>query len=105
MLGLIEDCGIDENDGGTRHPTRRRLVEVCAPHRAAHYSVIRAAVRDPDLLFVNGLRSEGRMIMVKATAAIRQARTAGIDKVGDGKYRVALDHLCCRGFADRHKDE
>jgi hypothetical protein len=30
---------------------------------------------------------------------------AGIGKVGDGKYRSALDHLCRRGFADRYKDE
>jgi hypothetical protein len=27
MFGLIEDRGIDENDGRTRHPTRRRLEE------------------------------------------------------------------------------
>jgi hypothetical protein len=30
---------------------------------------------------------------------------AGIGKVGDGKSRSALDHLCRRGFADRYKDE
>jgi hypothetical protein len=30
---------------------------------------------------------------------------AGIGKVGDGKYRSALDHLCRRGFAGLLKDE
>jgi hypothetical protein len=30
---------------------------------------------------------------------------AGIGKVGGGKYRSVLDHLCGRGFADRYKDE
>jgi hypothetical protein len=33
MFGLIEDRGIDENEGGTRHPTRRRVAKTAAAIR------------------------------------------------------------------------
>jgi hypothetical protein len=69
MFGLIEHRGIDENDGGTRHPTRRRLLGVCAPQ-----SVIRAAVRDQICYNVTGYGQRDRVIMDKTAAAIRQQR-------------------------------
>lgn len=94
-------CHIDENDGGTRQPTRRRLVGVCVPQ-----SVIRAAVSD-QICYKNGLRTKGWVSMASKTAeAIRQRRhrdrrargfRCAIVEICDADIRALVD----RGYLDR----